>query len=202
MRQLVKEKENSEGKLRLKIDLVSYPARAEGLGKYDNINNYNNNGYIYSNWGARYSHQRIGKGTGMHGNRGSESKPSKLQYYLDQPEYWVKSWGLEETCCHSNTSVKNSQRNLVKGISTWAVHLVRYSGPILKWNRELKQMDLRTRKLMTMHKALHPRDRLYVWRKEGGRGLASIEDSLDTWYNDSKTTKKKKARRKTNYSHQ
>ena len=36
---------------------------------------------------------------------------------------------------------------------------------------------------MTMHKALHPRDdvdRLYVSRKEGGRGLASIEDSFDT----------------------
>ena len=43
-------------------------------------------------------------------------------------------------------------------------------------------MDQRTRKLMTMHKALHPRDdvgRLYVSRKEGGRGLASIEDSID-----------------------
>ena len=36
---------------------------------------------------------------------------------------------------------------------------------------------------MTMHKALHPRDdvdRLYVSRKEGGRGLASIHDSIDT----------------------
>ena len=33
-----------------------------------------------------------------------------------------------------------------------------------------------------MHKALHPRDdvdRLYVSRKEGGRGLASIEDTVD-----------------------
>ena len=43
-------------------------------------------------------------------------------------------------------------------------------------------MDQRTRKLMTMHKALHPRDdvnRLYVSRKEGGRGLASIEDTVD-----------------------
>ena len=43
-------------------------------------------------------------------------------------------------------------------------------------------MDQRTRKLMTMHKALHPRDdvdRFYVSRKEGGRGLASIEDSVD-----------------------
>ena len=36
---------------------------------------------------------------------------------------------------------------------------------------------------MTMHKVLHPRDdvdRLYVPRKEGGRGLDSIEDSVDT----------------------
>ena len=35
---------------------------------------------------------------------------------------------------------------------------------------------------MTMHKALHPRhdvNRLYVSRKEEGRGLASIEDSVD-----------------------
>ena len=43
-------------------------------------------------------------------------------------------------------------------------------------------MDQRTRKLMTMNKALHPRDdvdRLYVSRREGGRGLASIEGCVD-----------------------
>ena len=43
-------------------------------------------------------------------------------------------------------------------------------------------MDQRTRKLMTMHKTSHPRDdvdRLYVSRKEGGRGLASIKDIVD-----------------------
>ena len=51
-------------------------------------------------------------------------------------------------------------------------------------------MDQRTRKLMTMHKALHLRDdvdRLYVSRKEGGRGLANIEESVDTsiwWLED------------------
>ena len=36
---------------------------------------------------------------------------------------------------------------------------------------------------MAMHKALHPKDdvdRLHVLRKEGGRGLASIDDSVDT----------------------
>ena len=78
---------------------------------------------------------------------------------------------------------KLSCRNLIKGINTWAVPLVRYSGPFLKWTRdELKQMNQRTRKLMTIHKTSHPRndvDRLYASRKEGGRGLASIEDSVD-----------------------
>ena len=48
--------------------------------------------------------------------------------------------------------------------------------------RRTKQIDQRTRKLMTMHKALHARDdidRLYASRKEGGRGLMSTEDSVD-----------------------
>ena len=43
-------------------------------------------------------------------------------------------------------------------------------------------MNQRTRKLMTMHEALHPRDdvdRLYVPKKEGGRELARIEDSVN-----------------------
>ena len=79
---------------------------------------------------------------------------------------------------------KLNWRNLIKGINTWPVPLVRYSEPFLKQTRdELKQMDQRTRKLRTMRKALHPRDdedRLYVLRKVGGRGLASIEDSVDT----------------------
>ena len=33
---------------------------------------------------------------------------------------------------------KLSCRNLIKRINTWAVFLVRYSGPFLKWTRELK----------------------------------------------------------------
>ena len=74
-------------------------------------------------------------------------------------------------------------RNLIKGINTWLVPLVRYSGPFLKWAREeLKKMDQRTRKLMNMHEALHPRHdvgRLYVSRKEVGRIFASIKDTVD-----------------------
>ena len=58
----------------------------------------------------------------------------------------------------------------MKGINTWVVLLVLYWGPFLKWTRgELKQMDQRTRKVVTMDKALHTRDnidRLYWSRKK------------------------------------
>ena len=52
-------------------------------------------------------------------------------------------------------------------------------------------MDQKTMKLMTMHKALHSRDdvdRLYVSRKEGGRGHTSMKTESTNRYNDSKTT--------------
>ena len=63
-----------------------------------------------------------------------------------QKEYLMRTRKLLET--------KLSSRYLIKGINTWAVLRVGYSGPLLKWTRdELKQMDQRTRKLMTMHKA-------------------------------------------------
>ena len=53
----------------------------------------------------------------------------------------------------------------------------------MRWTKEkLKQMDKKTRKLMTMHKALYPRDdvdKLYVSGRQGRRELASIEDSVE-----------------------
>ena len=42
-------------------------------------------------------------------------------------------------------------------MNTWAVPVIRYLEPF--WTREkLKQMDQETKKQMTMHKALHPRN--------------------------------------------
>ena len=93
---------------------------------------------------------------------------------------------------------KLNNRNLIKGINTWAVPLVRYSGPFLDWMIE-EQMNQSARKRMTMNKAIHPRDeseKLYVWRKEVGKELVSIEDSVDD-----KTTQNllKKATGKSDY---
>ena len=92
-----------------------------------------------------------------------------------QKEYVRRTRKLLET--------KLSSRNLMRRINTWDVPLVRYSGPFLKWTiDELKQVDHRTRKVMTMQKALHlwdDVDRLYVSRKEGGRALARLEDYIE-----------------------
>ena len=73
--------------------------------------------------------------------------------------------------------------NLVCGVNAWAVSLLRYSAAFVSWRRsELQAIDRRTRKLFTIYGALHPKsevDRLYIYRKEGGRGLISIEDCVE-----------------------
>ena len=43
---------------------------------------------------------------------------------------------------------------------------------------EIKKIDRKTRKMLTMYKVHHPKadiNRLYVKRKEGGRGLVQVE---------------------------
>ena len=73
--------------------------------------------------------------------------------------------------------------NLVRGVNTWAVSLLRYSAAFVSWrNSELKAIDRKTRKLFTIYGALYPKwnvDRLHIPRKEGGRGLISIEDCVE-----------------------
>ena len=51
--------------------------------------------------------------------------------------------------------------NIITGINTWAVSLLRYCAAFLDWTGgELVQMDRRTRKLMKMHRALNPKSDL------------------------------------------
>ena len=68
--------------------------------------------------------------------------------------------------------------NLVQGVNTWAVSLLRYSAVFVSWREsELQAIDRKTTKLFTIYGALHPKsdvDKLYILRKEGGRCLISI----------------------------
>ena len=73
--------------------------------------------------------------------------------------------------------------NVIPGMNTWAVGIIRYRAGVLDWTKEeLKSIDIKTRKLMTMNGSLHPRGnvgRLYLARKEGGKGLISCEECVN-----------------------
>ena len=73
--------------------------------------------------------------------------------------------------------------NLVSGVNIWAVSLLGYSATFVSWRKsELQAIDRKTRKLFTIYGSLHPKsnvDRLYTPRKEGGRGVISIEDCVE-----------------------
>ena len=73
--------------------------------------------------------------------------------------------------------------NLVRGVNTWAVSLIRYSAEFVSWRKsELQAIDRKTRKLFAIYGALHPKsdvDRLYIPKQEGRRGLKSIENCVE-----------------------
>ena len=77
---------------------------------------------------------------------------------------------------------KLNGRNKIMAVNTWVASVMRYGAGILKWNTdELKSLDRRTRKVMTMHGALHPKsdiDSIYLCRQMGGRGLISSEECI------------------------
>ena len=74
---------------------------------------------------------------------------------------------------------KLNGKNKVTAINTWAVAIFRYGAGIIQWTAsELKDLDRKSRKTMTIYGGLHPKsdvDRLYVKRKERGRDLISVE---------------------------
>lgn len=60
-------------------------------------------------------------------------------------------------------------------VNRWAVAVLWYGAGVLKWTTEdLKEFDKKTRKVMTMYGALHPKSkikRLFMPREKCGRGV-------------------------------
>jgi hypothetical protein len=72
--------------------------------------------------------------------------------------------------------------SLIGGINTWAVGVARYSAGMVDWTiEEMASIDRRTRKILAMNGCLQTMSnvaRLYLPRKEGGRGLIGIEECV------------------------
>ena len=77
---------------------------------------------------------------------------------------------------------KLNGKNKIRAINSWAVAIMRYGVEVLEWRvNELKEFDRKTRKIFAMRKGLHPKsdvDKLYVSRKEGGKGLMSCQSTI------------------------
>jgi hypothetical protein len=75
-------------------------------------------------------------------------------------------------------------RNKITAIGALAVPVLRYTFGIISWRiEEIKKIDRKTRKMLTMYKMHHPKadiDRLLVKRKEGGRRLVQVEEVYKT----------------------
>jgi hypothetical protein len=75
-------------------------------------------------------------------------------------------------------------RNKITAIGALAVPVLRYSFGIINWRlEEIKQINRKTRKMLTLYKMHHPKadiDRLYVKRKVGGRGMVQVEAAYKT----------------------
>ena len=76
---------------------------------------------------------------------------------------------------------------MVNAMNSRAVSIIRYSAGIVEWTKdELRKLDCKTRKLLTINIAFHSQadvDRLYLKRAAGGRGLLSADRSPSGAYN-------------------
>ena len=67
-------------------------------------------------------------------------------------------------------------RHVATGINQWTLEVVRYSAWVVDWTqRDLRRIDVKTRKTLTSNGCLHPRACLYLKRTTGTRGLTSFK---------------------------
>ncbi|XP_045477915.1 uncharacterized protein LOC123683061 [Harmonia axyridis] len=73
-----------------------------------------------------------------------------------------------------------SAKNKMTAINIWAIPAFIYTAGVLTWSRtDLERLDRETRTTLTQYCVLHPNsaiERLYIPRRESGRGLSSLEN--------------------------
>ena len=75
--------------------------------------------------------------------------------------------------------------NIISAVNSYAVPALSYGFPVLDWTiTELETVDRETRKVLQSHHALHIQSditRLYLPRKEGGRGLINLTEHFKNY---------------------
>lgn len=74
-------------------------------------------------------------------------------------------------------------KNTIIALNTYALPCITYGSAAIKWtDTELNEIDTKTRKLLNEKRAFHKNScvhRLYMHRKDGGRGLKSVTDQVN-----------------------
>ena len=80
--------------------------------------------------------------------------------------------------CKSELTTKNK----ITAINQFALPIVTYGFGVVDWpQKHLNTLDIKTRKMLTLHKVIYRNqclDRIYLPRSEGGMGLQGISDSF------------------------
>ncbi|XP_044762004.1 uncharacterized protein LOC123319205 [Coccinella septempunctata] len=110
----------------------------------------------------------------------------RYKYLGIQQTYEIKQQenkkAAETELIRRTRKIVNSQlsaKNKINAINIWAIPTFTYTAGILNWSKtDLENLDRRIRTTLTQQGMLHPNsaiERLYLPRKEGGRGLSSLE---------------------------
>lgn len=136
--------------------------RGRGVGNGDNIELVD--GSIIKHLGAGESYKYLGVAQNVTQDTAHVKATLRSRYKARLRQIWG-----------SQLSAKNK----VEATNVLAVPVLLYSFGVLKWNvDELKNLDRETRKLMNIHRSLHPKSsiqRIYLPRDQGGRGLLGLE---------------------------
>jgi len=80
--------------------------------------------------------------------------------------------------CKSELTTKNK----ITAINQFALPIVTYGFGVVDWpQKHLNTLDIKTRKMLTLHKVIYRNqclDRIYLPRSEGGMGLQGVSDSF------------------------
>ena len=105
----------------------------------------------------------------------------------DEIQHSVMKEKIRKEYCRRVKLVLKSELNAgnkITAINTLAVPVLTYSFNVVNWTlQEIRKLDRKTRKILTMYRMNHPKadfDRIYISRKEGGRGLIQLECTFKT----------------------
>jgi hypothetical protein len=103
------------------------------------------------------------------------------QIHGSKPVLWkLDNTGHSLRSARLDLDTELSANSKIHVIKSWAVPVLRYCFGTINWHREeLRNLDRKTRQLLTIHGQHHTRadvDCLYVPRKWGRRGLMKLEE--------------------------